>query len=110
AWSISDWDGNRRASSAWCWGTAEDVGRNGSGPEKTRSRQYRTIRPGRHLCRASGREYEFLFFSKFLWEDIRAKYKKPGEMPAQIMQRYGQSFHMLFLGSATASWIGQVAN
>jgi hypothetical protein len=50
------------------------------------------------------------FFSKFLWEDIRAKYKKPGEMPAQIMQRYGQSFHMLFLGSATASWIGQVAN
>ena len=50
------------------------------------------------------------FFSKFLLADIVAKYRKPGEMVAQTMQRYGQAFHLLFLGSAAASWIGQVAN
>jgi hypothetical protein len=43
-------------------------------------------------------------------EDMGAKYRKPGELSAQISQRFGQTFHLGVVGSAGGSMIGKVGS
>jgi hypothetical protein len=50
------------------------------------------------------------FWSSFLKEDLLAKYKKPGEIPAQTAQRVGQIFHMGIFGSGASSFVGKLGN
>lgn len=47
--------------------------------------------------------------STLLREIVVARYQTPDELSSQIMQRYGQAFHLIVLGSAGAATIGKVS-
>lgn len=48
------------------------------------------------------------FFSSFMTEGVKAKYRKEGEFTSQLAQRIAQTFHLVIAGSGAAALVGKL--